>query len=121
MCYSLAGYGTATIASLGYNLDSGNSCGLAAAGDMTNTDPLLGLLTNNGGPLAADGLPPFTQALAKSSPAIDAIPNAACAVALDERGALRPAGIGCDIGAYEIQYVTYLPLINRNYSLPDGF
>jgi hypothetical protein len=115
-CYPFTGYGgpsAAVIASHGYNLDSGSSCGLAATGDISNTNPLLGLLTNNGGPLAADGLPPFTQALSKGSPAINTIPNAACAVASDERGEPRPAGSGCDIGAYEAQYMIYLPLIMR--------
>jgi hypothetical protein len=59
-----------------------------------NADPLLGALANNGG---------FTQtmALGVGSPAIDAGNMAACA-ATDQRGALRPQGNGCDMGAYEV-------------------
>jgi hypothetical protein len=57
--------------------------------------PLLGSLTDNGGP---------TQTLrpAQGSPALDAVPaaGAECA-ATDQRGLARPFGGACDIGAYE--------------------
>lgn len=57
------------------------------------------------GPLAANGGPTRTHALLKGSPAIDAADQAACAAppvgSLDQRGAARPAGAGCDLGAYE--------------------
>ena len=54
-----------TITSAGYNLDSGNSCLLTGTGDQINTDPLLGVLLDNGGPTS-------THALALLSPAVDA-------------------------------------------------
>jgi len=40
---------TGTITTLGYNLDSSNTCGLGAEGDQPSTDPLLDVLANNGG------------------------------------------------------------------------
>jgi len=88
-----------SVVSLGYNLDSGITCGFAAVGDLSNTDPLIGPLRNNGG---------FnrTRALLTGSPAIDAGDNAACPN-VDECGVVRPVdGNGdavatCDIGAYE--------------------
>jgi fibronectin-binding autotransporter adhesin len=101
-----AGLGTAT--SLGYNLAGDGTCGLTATGDITNTDPLLGPLQDNGGYAE-------TQALLTGSPAIDAIPLAHCSVKADQRGVSRPQGEACDIGAYEVRVVvqreTYLPLI----------
>jgi hypothetical protein len=42
------------------------------------------------------------QHLLAGSPAIDAIPGSACPFAHDQRGQARPAGAGCDIGAYEV-------------------
>ena len=56
----------------------------------TVADPRLGSLADNG------GLSP-TRAIPASSPAI----NAYACTGLDQRGATRPAGAGCDIGAYE--------------------
>lgn len=78
------------------------------------TDPTLGPLQDNGGPTP-------THALRLGSPAIDAIPSAACtydhdgdpgtpeiALTKDQRGSARPregngtAPMGCDVGAYEV-------------------
>jgi len=81
------------IVSLGHNIDSGNSCGLAGAGDQVNTDPRLGPLQDNGGPTA-------THALLQDSPAIDHGDNVLCP-ATDQRGVSRPQGANCDIGAFE--------------------
>ncbi len=81
----------------GNNLEDGQSCALAGAGDLRNADPLLGALR-------ADG----TLALLPGSPAIDAgDSSSANCPATDERGLARPQdghGTGvaiCDIGAYE--------------------
>ncbi len=83
-----------TITSAGYNLDSDGTCGLAAAGDISNTDPLLGPLADNGGPT-------LTHALLAGSPAIDAGSPDCPPPATDQRGVVRPQGAACDIGAYE--------------------
>lgn len=90
--------GGASIVSGGHNLESATSCGFTGTGDLQNTDPLLGALASNGGPTQ-------TMALTASSPAINAGDNAICAASpvsnVDQRGYVRPAGAGCDIGAYE--------------------
>lgn len=64
-----------------------------------NTDPLLG-------PLASNGLAnvPMTMSIDAASPAVDAAIGGCPAT--DERGATRPSGDACDLGAYE--------------ALPDG-
>ena len=88
-----------TMTSLGSNLESGDTCGLGAMGDLRSTEPFLGALADNGGPTK-------TQALPAGSPAIDA--GSGCP-STDQRGLPRPAdgnGDGtaaCDIGAYEYQ------------------
>lgn len=82
------------IISLGYNIDSGDSCNFNSTGDMVNTDPLLAPLSNNGGPT-------LTCALAPDSPAINN-GNPACPPPdTDQRGFPRPAENRCDIGAFE--------------------
>jgi hypothetical protein len=99
--------------STGHNLDDGNSCALTATGDITNTDPLLGPLQDNGGST-------WTHALLSGSPAINQIPFGVhgCGTTLttDQRGFFRPIGLACDIGAYEYWLATahlYLPIIQR--------
>ncbi len=51
------------------------------------------------------------MALLPGSPAIDAGNDANCPLT-DQRGANRPIGAHCDIGAYEAGYL-FLPLILR--------
>lgn len=86
------------ITSTGHNLESANTCMFAGTGDLTNTDPLLVALANNGGTTQ-------TMALSASSPAIDAGDNTVCnnppVSGVDQRGVVRPQGAMCDIGAYE--------------------
>ncbi len=95
------------IISSGHNLDSGNTCDFTAAGDLTNTNPLLGPLQDNGGPTP-------TYALPANSPAVNAGDNFGCP-ATDQRGIARPQAGRCDIGAYEYVFPVelYLPVIAR--------
>ena len=93
-----------TVTSLGYNLCSDSGAGvLTNAGDQINTDPLLGPLQDNGGPV-------FTHGLLAGSPAIDQGKNLSGDVT-DARGYPRTfddptianaaGGDGTDIGAFE--------------------
>ena len=93
----------------GYNIADDASCGFSDTGSKNNTNPRLsplGLFSNGG--------PTQTIALLRGSPAIDAIPVAACvdstgaAVRVDQRGFPRPNILDgptgpCDIGAFESQ------------------
>jgi len=86
----------------GGSLESpGDSCGLNAPSDQVNVaDPLLGTLSDNGGP--TDTHLPLT-----GSPAIDRGETALC-LTTDQRGAPRPIDgdddqvADCDVGAVEI-------------------
>ncbi len=95
----------AHIFSDGNNLESANSCGLSAAGDLINLNAKLGALLNNGGPTR-------THALLGGSPAIDAGTNSGCP-STDQRGVSRPKGLRCDIGSYEYSPKIYLPMVKR--------
>jgi hypothetical protein len=84
------------VTSGGYNLDSGDSCQFNRPGDLSNTDPRLGPLQDNGGPTQ-------TEALMPGSSAIDAVGNEACPPpTTDQRGVTRPQGPRCDVGAFEV-------------------
>ena len=91
--------GGAVIINSGYNLDSGSTCGWGSSNSsLSNTNPLLGALADNGGPTK-------TMKLLSGSPAIDAGNASICSSSpvngKDQRGVIRPLGAGCDIGAYE--------------------
>ncbi|CAG0931818.1 putative outer membrane protein PmpB [Thermoflexales bacterium] len=103
-----------TFTSLGYNLtNSGAGTPFTATAELTNTDPLLGSLQDNGGST-------WTHALLPDSPAIDRIPigvhGCGTSMTSDQRGQLRPGTFIrlCDSGAYEVQgvyYRVYLPVV----------
>jgi CSLREA domain-containing protein len=83
-----------TIGNGGHNIDSGISCGWGTAnGSKSSTNPLLRALADNGGDTQ-------TMALQSGSPAINQGSNSDCP-STDQRGASRPQGATCDIGAYE--------------------
>jgi CSLREA domain-containing protein len=90
--------GGALVASQGGNLDNGTTCAFGA-GDLSNTNPQLGPVQDNGGST-------FTRAPLPGSPVVDGGTNVGCP-ATDQRGAQRPTdgnGDGdavCDIGSYE--------------------
>lgn len=91
-------FGGGGLTSLGHNISSDGTGNLLAPGDLTNTNPLLGPLADNGGPT-------LTHALLPGSPAIDAA-DTATFPATDQRGIARPLGmLNCmsvpDIGAVE--------------------
>lgn len=87
----------------GYDIDSGSSCGFGSTnGSMSNTDPKLGPLQDNGGSTC-------TQALLPGSPAIDA-GHPTDYAPYDQRGVRRPQGSRSDIGAFElVQTATTAP------------
>jgi CSLREA domain-containing protein len=85
----------------GFNLvHARNASHCTIGGSFLTGDPLLGLVNDNGG--STD-----TYALLVDSPAVDAGNPAGCegpnatVLAFDQRGAHRPAGAACDLGAYE--------------------
>ena len=104
-----------SVTSEGYNLDSGTACGFSDVTDLSNINPSLSPLGDNGGPT-------WTHALLSDSPAIDKGSDLECPQ-LDQRGALRPAdgddngSAICDIGSVEFNGIfpafIYLPLVRR--------
>jgi hypothetical protein len=88
------------IVSDGFNLASDDSCNLTDPTDLPSVAPLLSPLADNGGPTR-------THALAPGSPAIDA--GAPTSEPFDQRGVARPQdgdgdGVAiCDIGAFELE------------------
>lgn len=76
------------------NLESADTCGLSAAGGaLVNASADLAPLAANGGPAPTRGLYPGSAALDAG--------GAACTPVSDQRGAARPAGAACDLGAFE--------------------
>ncbi|MBX3000340.1 MAG: hypothetical protein KF893_17585 [Caldilineaceae bacterium] len=101
--------------SQGNNLEDKDSCGFNQAGDLSNTDPMLGPLALNPAPGENAAVNDWTHALQADSPAIDAGNNANCP-ATDQRGVTRPQGLACDIGAYEatdVLFRLYLPTTQK--------
>lgn len=91
------------VKSLGHNLDSGTSCGLNQAGDISSADAKLDAPMFNGGPIPTL----LTMKPQPGSQAIDSGDNAVCAAAPvnneDETGGSRPKGAACDMGAFEAE------------------
>jgi CSLREA domain-containing protein len=88
------------VTSDGYNLDSAangttDTCGFSGSNDLTNTDPRLLPLTDNGGGT-------LTRALDPASPAVNSADPVFCS-GTDQRDVARPQGAQCDRGAFELQ------------------
>jgi hypothetical protein len=108
-CYRETGTAEAYVVDKGYNIVDDGSC--LTAGTSFTADPKLGLLQDNGGDTN-------THELLNGSPAIDAIPEGSCDLGIDQRGALRPQGSGCDIGAFEVGFLppsnfVFLPIVTN--------
>ena len=92
------------IVSNGHNLEDDNTCEFTTNTDITNTLPLVGPLTWDNGT--------WVHPLLRSSPAVDAGLCVGSVTMVDQRGATRPFGSLCDIGAYEQHmWDTYIPLV----------
>ena len=110
----------AVLTSLGNNVFTDGSCSPISS-DQIVADARVDALGNNGGPT-------LTRALLAGSPALDAADAAVCP-ATDQRGVARSQGVGCDVGAFEVEFAkaaaaslestatggtpVYLPLIQR--------
>ena len=99
-----------SVASLGSNISDDPTCNLTSAGDLSNTNPLLG-------PLQANGGPTLTHLPGAGSPAINA---ATCPSSVDQRGVSRPQGTDCDIGAVEVLIPVVAAPIVAPASLNEG-
>ena len=83
--------------SAGFNLDSDGSCGLGQTTDRPEANAALLPLADNGGPTP-------THALAETSAAVDIIPvGLGGCPQPDQRGVARPQHLRCDSGAYELE------------------
>ena len=88
------GYTTGTIfTDAGFCISSDRSVDLDGSGSRTNTNPVLGPLTTNGGPT-------MTMAVLAGSPCIDG-GDTNFTFSTDQRSNVRPGGGRGDIGAYE--------------------
>ena len=108
----------------GYNLSSDPSCGFTDT-SQSITDPKLDPLGSYGGPTQ-------THRLQRTSPALDAIPDAngsepGCdGVATDQRGVDRPQDgnndgtPSCDIGAFELEVAAQGALSINDTSVSEG-
>ncbi len=95
----------ATLNSLGYNLiETIADCTINGdlTGVLTEIDPQLGPLQNNGGATWTMALGASCPALEAGNPATPGSGVFACE-ASDQRGVIRPQGTTCDMGAFEAQ------------------
>ncbi len=96
-----------TITSQGSNLSDDTSCNFNQANDIQDS------VNVNLGPLQENGGPTETMLLAADSDALD---TSVCLTSEDQRGYPRPSGLGCDIGAVEVQTAATYPLCVNPYT-----
>jgi hypothetical protein len=83
------------------NLDTGASCGFGSLnGSLSNANPNLKKLADNGGFTMTHALEKPSDALNKGK---NSICNAAPVDGQDQRGVVRPQGKRCEIGAFEFE------------------
>jgi len=109
-----------TISSLGYNLVDETSCAFSGPGDVQTDDPRLGALAQNGGPTETIAPTGGSKAIEGGDPAGCADPASDGMLTVDQRGQRRPAGMRCDIGAFETPTVVTGTVVNRIVALVDG-
>ena len=98
------------ITSLGWNVDSDNSCGLGATGDQPSTSPNLAALSLNGA-TTPNYLPNPGSPLIDSGNAAAADGSDATCTLVDQRGLFIAAGDRCDIGSVESDGVVDRPTL----------
>jgi len=94
-----------------YSLDSDGSCVTDGVdGNITDSDPMVGTLQDNGGET-------LTHALLANSPAVNQIPTGTngCGTVYvtDQRGELRPFNLSCDMGSFEMDSCASSPFGKR--------
>jgi CSLREA domain-containing protein len=115
-----------TLTSQGYNLlESTAGCTIVGdlTGNITGSNPDLGLLADNGGATR-------THALQDGSPAIEQVPDGTngcdTGASMDQRGYPRAGGAGyggssCDIGAYEYDTAPpFIQFVAGTFSVDEG-
>ncbi len=104
-----------TLNSLGYNIVS-ETADCTISGSYIVASPYLSALQDNGGPTLTHALLPGSRGIDEGQPG-NCTDNLAAPITTDQRGQPRPAnGAGtfrCDIGAFELQRLLFLPLIVR--------
>jgi peptidyl-prolyl cis-trans isomerase SurA len=108
------------VSSKGYNLTDDARCGFEQSGDQTSDDPRLGALSGNGGPTQTKALTGGSAAIDGGDPNGCADPTTSGLLSTDQRGARRPAGARCDIGAFEAQAAVAGTVVGRILALVDG-
>jgi len=105
-------YAADTISDGGYNIDEQGTCDMSASTSKSGVDPLLGPLSDNGGP--TETMIPEAAATSTSqvSPALDQIPLGTmldgydlCG-GTDQRGVSRPQAANCTEGSVEVENLT---------------
>ena len=92
----------AELISQGYNFVAPEGCTILGNlnGVVIGDTPLLGSLRDNGGPTFTRLPSAVSEAIDNGHPAVPGSGGNACE-ATDQRGVVRPGGLGCDIGAVE--------------------